>query len=135
MHPMDYVDRFNVAGQVVRPIDRLKEDAMVDVGQHIVAHSGTRNAIGKVLESYADGSCMAQWMNTKKLDNSKGAAWYPSWYTPDTKHGETASMDGEMPTWEIIQHEDMVIVFEFDETKKNKDGGQTLPQSVRKYFG
>jgi hypothetical protein len=65
-------------------------------------------------------------MDTKKLVNSKGAAWHPSWYTPDTKHGETASIDGEMPTWEIIQHEDMVVVFE-SSTKRRRvqmeDGG------------
>jgi hypothetical protein len=80
---------------------------------------------------------MVQWVNTKKLDNSKGALWYPSWYTPDTKHGETqtASIVGEMPTWEIIQREDRITVFEFDETKKSKEGGLSLPQSMRKYFG
>ena len=44
-----------------------------------------------------------------------------------------------MPTWEIdsemIQHEDMVTVFEFNEGTRNKDGGVALPVSVRKYFG
>ena len=40
-----------------------------------------------------------------------------------------------MPTWEIIQHEDMVTVFEFDERTRNKDGGVALPAGVRKYFG
>jgi hypothetical protein len=42
---------------------------------------------------------------------------------------------GEMPTWEIIQREDMITVFEFDETKRSKEGGLSLPQSIRKYFG
>jgi site-specific DNA-cytosine methylase len=135
MHPKDYDDRFDVAGQIVRPVDRISKDATVATGQHIVAHSGTRNAIGEVLESYADGSCMVQWYNTKKLDNSKTAAWYPSWYAPMAKHGELAGISGDIPTWEIIQHEDMVTVFEFDERTRNKDGGLTLPSDVRKYFG
>jgi len=78
---------------------------------------------------------MVQWYNTKKLDNSKTVAWYPSWYAPTAKHGEVASITGDVPTWESIQHEDMVTVFEFDEGKRNKDGGMTLPVSVRKYFG
>ena len=80
---------------------------------------------------------MVQWWNTKRLDNSKTAAWYPSWYAPTAKHGEVASTpDGDMPTWEIIQHEDIVTVFEFGSaTKKIQDGGKTLPASVRKYFG
>jgi hypothetical protein len=52
----------------------------------------------------------------------------------ETKHGETSSLDGEVPTWEIVQHEDMVNGFEFDETKKSKDEGLTLPQSIRKDF-
>ena len=51
------------------------------------------------------------------------------------KHGEVASVTGDVPTWEIIQHEDMVTVFEFDERTRNKDGGVTLPAGVRKYFG
>ena len=29
MHPQDYDDRFNVAGQIVRPIDRIAKDATV----------------------------------------------------------------------------------------------------------
>jgi hypothetical protein len=135
MHPKDYDDRFDVAGQIVRPVDRISKDATVATGQHIVAHSGTRNAIGEVLETYADGSCMVQWYNTKKLDSSRTAAWYPSWYSPMAKHGELVGVTGEMPTWEIIQHEDMVTVFEFDEKTRNKDGGVTLPSEVRKYFG
>ena len=135
MHPKDYDDRFDVAGQIVRPVDRISKDATVATGQHIVAHSGTRNAIGEVLETYADGSCMVQWYNTKKLDSSRTAAWYPSWYAPMAKHGEQVGITGEMPTWEIIQHEDMVTVFEFDERLRNKDGGVTLPSEVRKYFG
>ena len=135
MHPQDYDDRFNVAGQIVRPIDRIAKDATVASGQHVVAHSGTRNAIGEVLETYADGSCMVQWYNTKRLDNSKTAAWYPSWYAPAAKHGELVGITGDVPTWEIIQHEDMVTVFEFDERTRNKDGGVTLPAGVRKYFG
>jgi hypothetical protein len=78
---------------------------------------------------------MVQWWNTKKLDNSKTAAWCPSWYAPTAKHGEVASATGDVPTWEIIQHEDVVTVFEFDEmVKRNKDGGLALPASVRKYF-
>ena len=136
MHPQDYDDRFNVAGQIVRPIDRIAKDATAGKGQHVVAHSGTRNAIGEVLETYADGSCMVQWWNTKRLDNSKTATWYPSWYAPTAKHGEVASTDGDVPTWEIIQHEDVVTVFEFMNIQgRNKDGGMTLPASVRKYFG
>ena len=51
------------------------------------------------------------------------------------KHGEQVGIIGEVPTWEIIQHEDMVAVFEFDEKSRNKDGGVTLPSEVRKYFG
>jgi hypothetical protein len=35
-----------------------------------------------------------------------------------------------MPTWEIIQHEDIATAFEFDETKKSKDGGLSLPQQA-----
>jgi hypothetical protein len=49
MHPQDYDDRFDVAGQIVRPIDRIATDATVTKGQHVVAHPGTRNAIGEVL--------------------------------------------------------------------------------------
>ena len=78
---------------------------------------------------------MVQWYNTKKLDSSRTSAWYPSWYAPMAKYGEQVGVIGEMPTWEIVQHEDMVTVFEFDEGKRNKDGGVALPVSVRKYFG
>jgi hypothetical protein len=46
-----------------------------------------------------------------------------------------ASATGDVPTWEIIQHEDVVTVFEFDELKRNNEGGLSLPASVRKYFG
>jgi hypothetical protein len=56
-----------------------------------------------------------------------------------TKHGETASIGGEVPTQEIIQHEDMANAFEFDEPKKSTGGGLALAlcalaQSIRKYF-
>jgi hypothetical protein len=38
-----------------------------------------------------------------KLDGSASAAFFfPVWYTPEAKLGETASLTGEMPLWEMV---------------------------------
>jgi hypothetical protein len=39
------------------------------------------------------------------------AAYFPVWYTPESKSGETAAPEGEMLLWEIVQRQDMVVVF------------------------
>jgi hypothetical protein len=87
------------------------------------------------METHQDGSAMVQWWNSKKLDGSANAAFYPVWYTPEAKLGETASVVGEMPLWEMVPRGDMVAVFVFDsECVPTKEGGISLPTSVRQYL-
>ena len=95
----------------------------------------TRNAIAQVMQTYQDGSAMVQWWNTKKLDGSASAVFYPVWYTPEARLGETAAVVGEMPLWEMVSRSDMAAVFEFDsECVLTKEGGVPLPTLVRRYL-
>jgi hypothetical protein len=88
----------------------------------------SRNAIAQVMETYQDGSAMVQWRwNSKKLDGSASAAYFPVWYTPEAKLGETASLIGEMPLWEMVPRRDMAVAFMFDsECRPTKEGGIPL---------
>jgi hypothetical protein len=76
---------------------------------------------------------MVQWYNTKKLDPSPTAAYYPSWYTPRAKHGNTASSTGDMPSWDIVERARMVTVFEY-QIEADKNNSMLLPKDVRKYL-
>ena len=76
---------------------------------------------------------MVQWHNTKKLDSSPTAAYYPSWYTPKEKHGETASSTGDMPSWDIVDRARMVTVFDY-RLEGGKSNSMMLPKDVRKYL-
>jgi hypothetical protein len=100
-HPEDYNDQYTTAVQRINPVDRLPTEYDLQAGDDIIANAGKRNAVAKALEVHQDGSAMVQWHNTKKLNPSPTAAYYPSWYTPKAKHGETASSTGDMPSWDI----------------------------------
>jgi hypothetical protein len=81
--------------QAARGCDSRREGCVV---AHIALH-----AIAQVMESHQDGPAMVQWWNSKKLDGSASAAFFfLVWYTPDAKLGETASLTGEMPLWEMV---------------------------------
>jgi hypothetical protein len=89
--------------------------------------------VAKALEVYQDGSAMVQWYNTKKLDSSPTAAYYPSWYTPKAKHGKTASSTGDMPSWDVVERARTVTVFDY-QIEVGKNNSMLLPKDVRKYL-
>jgi hypothetical protein len=141
-HAEDYNDQYAAAVQKVDPVGRIpKEHRLVDANMLVVnvksGESGgsPRNAIAQVMETYQDGSAMVQWWNSKKLDGSASAAFYPVWYTPEARLGETAAVVGEMPLWEMVSRSGMVAVFVFDsECVPTKEGGIPLPTLVRRYL-
>jgi hypothetical protein len=101
----------------------------------LVVNVEGRNVIAKVMQVFQDGSAMVQWWNTRKLDSMSTAAYFPVWYTPDSKLGETASVKGDMPLWEIVQRRDMVLVFVFAaDCPRTKDGGLQLPAPIKRYL-
>ena len=132
-HPQDYDDQYKAAVQRINPVDRLPTEYDLQPGDDIIVNAGKRNAVAKALEVYQDGSAMVQWHNTKKLDSSPTAAYYPSWYTPKEKHGETASPTGDMPAWDIVDRAKMVTVFDY-QLQGGKSNSMMLPKNVRKYF-
>jgi hypothetical protein len=97
----------------IDPVGRLPTEYDSQVGDDIIANAGKRNAVAKALEVYQDGSAVVQWHNTKKLDSSPTAAYHPPWYTPKAKHGETAALLGDMPSWDIVERAKMVAVFDY----------------------
>jgi hypothetical protein len=116
-HAEDSNDQYAAAVQKVDLVGRIPtEHHLVDAEMLVVnvksGESGvpTRNAVAQVMETYQDGSAMVRWWNFKKLDGSAGAAFYPVWYTPEAKLGETASVVGEMSLWEMVPRGDMVAV-------------------------
>ena len=128
----DYEDRFDASTQRIQPSDRILRDATLDEGDGLVVHVGGRNAIATVLEVYACGGIMVQWMNTRKLDSKRGAMFYKSWYAPDTKHGERAGLcKGASPTWEIIEKKDVIMAFDI---ALDAEGGCRLPIGVTKFL-
>ena len=128
----DYEDRFDASTQRIQPSDRVLRDATLDEGDGLVVHVGGRNAIATVLEVYACGGIMVQWMNTRKLDSKRGAMFYKSWYAPDTKHGERAGLcKGASPTWEIIKKKDVIMAFDI---ALDAEGGCRLPIGATKFL-
>jgi hypothetical protein len=86
-HAEDYNDQYAAAVQKVDPVGRIPtEHRLVDANMLVVnmmsGESGgsTHNAIAQVMETYQDGSAVVQWWNSKKLDGSASAAFYPVWY-------------------------------------------------------
>ena len=141
-HEEDYNDQYAAAVQKVNPVGRIPtEHGLLDAEMLVVNVTtegkgvSSRNAIAQVMQTYQDGSAMVQWWNSKKLDGSASAAYFPVWYTPDAKLGETASLSGEMPLWEMVPRRDMVVSFVFDsECSPTKEGGIPLPTVVRQYL-
>jgi hypothetical protein len=147
-HAEDYNGQYATAVQKVDPVGRIPtEHHLVDAEMLVVnvksGDSGvsTRNAVVQVMETYQDGSAMVQWWNSKNLDGSASAAFYPVWYTPEAKLGETASVVGEMPLWEMVPRGDVARVIWprclcliVSECVPTKDGGIPLPTSVRQYL-
>ena len=133
-HPSDYDDQYAAAVKKVDPVDRLPTEYELQEEMDLIINVGKRNAVGRVLETYQDESAMVQWWNTKSLDSSPTAAFYPSWYTPDAKHGETASATGEMPTWNMVERCDMVTTFDYKPVESTKDGGRKLPERVKSFL-
>jgi hypothetical protein len=132
-HPGDYNDQYAAAVQRIDPVDRLPTEYDLQVGDDIIANAGKRNDVAKALEVYQDGSAVVQWYNTKKLDSSPTAAYYPSWYALKAKHGKTASSTGDMPSWDIVERTRMVVVFDY-QIQANKDNSTMLPNGVKKYL-
>jgi hypothetical protein len=118
---------------MINPVDRLPTEYDLQAGDDIIVAAGKRNAVAKALGVYQGGSAMVQWHNTKKLDPSPAAAYYPSWYTPKETHGETASSTGDMPSWDIVDRARMVTVFDY-RIEVGKRNSMLLPNDVRKYF-
>jgi hypothetical protein len=114
-------------------VDRLPTEYDLQVGDDVIVNAGKRNAVAKALEVYQDGSAMVQWYNTKKLDSSPTAAYYPPWYTPKAKHGETASHTGDMPSWDIVERARMATVFDC-QIQQGKGNSVLLPKDVRKFL-
>ena len=134
-HPEDYNDQYGAAVQRIDPVDRVPTEHELTVDALLVVHVEGRNVIAKVMQVFQDGSAMVQWWNTRKLDSMSTAAYFPVWYTPDTKLGETAAVEGDMPLWDIVQRRDMVVVFWFAvDCPRTKDGGLQLPAPVKKYL-
>jgi hypothetical protein len=114
-HSEDYNDQYEAAVQRIDPVDRVPtEHELLEDVLRVVNMEG-RNAIAKVMQVFQDGSAMVQWWNTRKLDSTSTAAYFPGCggYTPDSELGGTASVKGEMPLWEIVQRRDMAVVFVF----------------------
>ena len=69
------------------------------------------------------------------MDANKNSKFYPSWYDPNSRTGEVAAKEGEVPTWEIVYRKDMVALFSWDDettgSMDSGDGGNKLPDIVR----
>jgi hypothetical protein len=88
---------------------------------------GKRNAVlhkgaGSIPRWFSDGSA-------KKLDFSPNASYCPSWYNPKATHGETASLNVGMPSWDIVGRARMVTVFvyQFKPAQDDQDSSMLLP--------
>ena len=113
----------------------MPRDTNIDQDQMMVVATGKKNNVAQVMEAYPDGSCMIQWYNTKRMDGNKNSKFYPSWYDPSDRTGEVAAQEGEVPTWEIVDRKNMVLLFSWDDeamgSKIPADGGRKLPDIVR----
>jgi hypothetical protein len=45
---------------------------------------------------------MAQAHEKTWIHHLPSASYYPSWYSPKAKHGGTASLTGDMQSWDIV---------------------------------
>jgi hypothetical protein len=71
-------------------VDRVPTEHELIEDVLLVVDVEGRNVIAKVImQVFQDGSAMVQWWNTRKLDSTSTAAYFPVWYTPDTKLGVT----------------------------------------------
>jgi hypothetical protein len=55
------------------------------------------------------------------------------WYTPKARHGKTAALLGDMPSWDIVERAKMVAIFDY-QIQADKDNSMVLPNGVKKYL-
>ena len=131
--PEDYEVRYRRMLKVTRPVDRVRVEEELKVGDFLVVRTEQGNGVGCVLQSHADGSANLQWLNSTDLQSNPRRTWSFSWESPGAnKFGERGTSwtgsqerDGLLGSSVAGEHGQEVPVAGHGE---GRDGGAALTQ-------
>ena len=117
------------------PPDRVPVGKDLKVGDFLVLNTGDTNSIGRIYETYEDGSADVQYWNTVDGEGSTNRDWRPSWHDVTCDLGE--AFTHRQPTtstskcWNHVPRRDMVAVFTW---RPRGDNQYFLPAPIKRYI-
>ena len=134
-YPEEYEDRYLRMLHRVSPKDRVPVDQDLAVGTFLVVDTGRVNSIGRVYETFPDGSADVQWWNNKEGTGDSTGEWFPAWFDPAADgrevfhHTRPATARGMV--WAHVERSDMVASFDW---KPSTAGRYKVPPALKRYF-
>ena len=117
------------------PVDRVPVNRDLNMGEFLVLNTGDTNSIGRIYETYEDGSADVQFWNTEDGEGSTNRDWRPSWLDVTQDLGE--AFTHRPPTtsngkcWNHVPRKEMVAVFDW---QPRGDNQYFLPARIKRYI-
>ena len=100
---------------------------LIDTGRRV-------NSIGRIYDTFPDGSADVQWWNSKDGTGDSTCQWFPAWFDPAADgrevfhHTRPATARGMV--WAHVERRDMVAAFDW---KPSAAGRYTVPPAIKRW--
>ena len=117
------------------PLYAVPVDQDLAVGTFLVVDTGRVNSIGRVYETFPDGSADVQWWNNEEGTGDSTGEWFPAWFDPAVDgrevfhHTRPATARGMV--WGHVERGDMVAAFDWEPSSA---GRYKVPPAVKRWL-